>query len=329
MAKRNRPRRGSLAYKPRKRAKKQTPRTRSWAASEEAKPLGFAGYKAGMTHVMAVDNNKNSSTSGLEVFIPVTIIDTPPMRVIAVRAYRKGYLRKETETDVLASNLGADIKRKVSMPEKIDTEKGLKEIEENIDKIRDIRLVVQTQPRLTTLEKKKPDIMEIALGGETKDKLEFAKKTLGKEITMDEVFTKNNYIDVMAVTKGKGYEGVIKRIGTRIQPRKTGKGRRHGGTGGAWTPARKLWLWPLPGQLGYHTRTEYNKLILDIGKEGKEITPKGGFINYGSVGGQYVLLYGSVPGPSKRLIRLNASKRSKKTPSYEITQVDQSSKQGL
>jgi len=329
MAKRNRPRRGSLAHKPRKRAKKETPRIHSWPACAEAKPLGFAGYKAGMTHVLAVDNRKTSATSGLEISIPVTVIDAPPLKVVAIRAYKKGYAGKQAVTDVYSSELGDDIRNRLTLPKNIDSAKGMKEIEDGMNSLIDIRLIVQTQPGMANLEKKKPDLMEMALGGSVKEQLEFAKKVLGKEISAEEVLAKNKYADVVAVTKGKGVEGIIKRFHTRIQPRKAEKGRRHGGTGGAWTPARKLWLWPLPGQMGYHTRTEANKMVLQIGKDGKEITPKGGFVNYGPVKGSYVLVLGSVPGPVKRLIRFADPKRPRREQSFEITHIDQTSKQGI
>lgn len=328
MAKRNRPRRGSLAYKPLKRARSQKPRIHSWAASTEVKPLGFAGYKAGMTHVMAIDNRKHSTTKGMEIFIPVTVIDSPPMKVAAIRAYSKAYFGDQPFTDVFSKDLKDDIKRRTDIAKNIDTEKSIKEVEENLSDITDIRLIVQTQPSMATIEKKKADIMELGIGGkDVKEKWEYAKKVLGKELAAEEVLGKNKLIDVTAVTKGKGYQGIIKRIGTRIQPRKTEKGRRHGGTGGAWTPARKLWLWPLPGQMGYHTRTEFNKLVLSIGKNGEEVTPKGGFVNYGPIKGQYILLYGSVPGPIKRLIRVSAARRPGKEQSYEVTYIDQTSKQ--
>lgn len=328
MAKRNRPRRGSLAYKPLKRARSQKPRIHSWAKSTEVKPLGFAGYKAGMTHVMAIDNRKNSTTKGMEIFIPVTVIDSPPMKVAAIRAYSKTYFGKQPYTDVFSKDLKDDIKRRTHLPKNIDIEKSIKAIEDNLTNITDVRLIVQTQPSMTTLEKKTADIMEIAIGGkDVKEKWEYAKKMLGKEIPAEEVLGKNKFIDVTAVTKGKGFQGIIKRIGTRIQPRKTEKGRRHGGTGGPWTPARKLWLWPLPGQMGYHTRTEFNKLVLKIGKNGEEVTPAGGFVNYGPVKGQYILLYGSVPGPVKRLIRISPPRRPAEEENYEITYIDQTTKQ--
>jgi len=328
MSRVHKPRRGSLAYKPRKRAKKETPRVHSWADSEEAKPLGFAGYKAGMTNVIAVDNRKKSPTSGLDVFIPVTVIDAPPMMIAGFRAYSNGYSGKKTFIDIWIKELSKDLEKRTKPPKNRNPEKDIKEIEKNLDKISDIRLLVHTQPRLTSLSKKVPDMMEISLGGGIQERFEFAREHLGKEISAEGIFQENSLIDVTAVTKGKGFQGIVKRFGVRKQPRKAGKGRRHMGSGGTWTPSYKLWVEPLPGQLGYHTRTELNKGIIKIGKEGKEITPKGGFLRYGNVRGDYILLKGSVPGPAKRLIRINNPRRSGRGTDFEIKHINLESKQG-
>ena len=76
MPKINRPRRGSLAFSPRKRAKSPIPKYQSWPVSEGAPILqGFAGYKVGMTHVIMVDDHKNSPTEGIEIMVPVTVIE--------------------------------------------------------------------------------------------------------------------------------------------------------------------------------------------------------------------------------------------------------------
>ena len=64
--------------------------------------------------------------------------------------------------------------------------------------------------------------------------------------------------------------------------------------------------------MGYHGRTEYNKRVLKISDNGREITPDAGFKHYGTVSGSYVLIKGSVPGPIKRLIRFRQGIR--KTP---------------
>jgi large subunit ribosomal protein L3 len=58
------------------------------------------------------------------------------------------------------------------------------------------------------------------------------------------------------------------------------------------------------GKMGFHTRTEYNKLLLKIGKKPEEINPKGGFINFGIVKNDYLLLKGSIAGASNRVVRM-------------------------
>ncbi len=328
MAKHSKPRAGSLAYAPRKRAKKETPRIHSWVHSEEPNILGFAGYKAGMTNVIAIDHRKNSPTYNLEIFIPVTILETPPISVAAIRFYKKGYNGLETYTDVFADNLSDDIKRRINTgKKKSNPDKKLAEIEKKLDEISDIRLIVYTHPKLTSLPKKVSDIMEMGIGGNLNEKFKYAKEKLGKNISISEVFRENQFVDVTAVTKGKGFQGVIKRFGVKIQPRKAGKGRRHIGTGGAWYPARKLWREPLPGQMGYHTRTEYNKVIMQIGEDGSTVIPEGGFLRYGNIKGEYVMIKGSVPGPCKRLIRLTQPRRPREAENFEIIHVNLSSKQ--
>jgi uncharacterized protein YifN (PemK superfamily) len=59
------------------------------------------------------------------------------------------------------------------------------------------------------------------------------------------------------------------------------------GTLGAWTPHTVMYSVPRAGQMGFMQRTEYSKQILKIGEKGVEITPKGGFIRYGIVGGGF------------------------------------------
>jgi len=44
-----------------------------------------------------------------------------------------------------------------------------------------------------------------------------------------------------------------------------------------------------------------------------KVTPNGGFLNYGDVKGNYILVAGSLPGPKKRLVRLNFAKRKRST----------------
>jgi large subunit ribosomal protein L3 len=56
MPKNHHPRRGSMAYSPRKRARSETPHIKNWPrGGETPKIQGFLGYKAGMTHAFIVD----------------------------------------------------------------------------------------------------------------------------------------------------------------------------------------------------------------------------------------------------------------------------------
>jgi large subunit ribosomal protein L3 len=66
---------------------------------------------------------------------------------------------------------------------------------------------------------------------------------------------------------------------------------------------------PRAGQMGFHQRTEYNKIVMKVGNNGSEITPKGGFLRYGIVNSDYVALKGSVPGTRNRLIVIRLAMR--------------------
>ena len=84
------PRRGSMGYSPRKRARTQTPHIKNWPeGNEKPKIQGFLGYKAGMTHAFVVDYRPTSTTSGREVVMPVSVVETPPLKIAAVRAYKE------------------------------------------------------------------------------------------------------------------------------------------------------------------------------------------------------------------------------------------------
>ena len=78
-----------MAFSPRKRARSETPHISSWAAvdGDEPKILGFAGYKVGMSHIMAIDYRKKSTTAGQEIRMPVSIVEITPMTIIVERRY--------------------------------------------------------------------------------------------------------------------------------------------------------------------------------------------------------------------------------------------------
>jgi len=300
------PKHGSLAYLPRGRAKRTVGRIRFWPKVEEGPTLlGFMGYKAGMTHIMMVEDKPGSLHTGKETAHPATILDVPPIIIFAIRAYTKDGYGLHTFSEAWMKNPPKDFDRAFVLPEEINSEENMKKIEDKIEAIAEIRLLTATQPRLAAVPKKKPDISEIKVdGGSIQEQLEYAKSLLGKTVSITDVFKEGHHMDAIAITKGKGFQGPVKRWGINILPRKSRKTKRGVAAIGPWKPARVLYTVPRAGQMGYHQRTEYNKRILKIGVDGKEVTPKGGFVKYGEVKGTYIIIDGSLPGPAKRLVRL-------------------------
>ncbi len=294
-----------MAHRPRKRALSQNARV-YWQGSADKRVLGFAGYKAGMTHVSYVDDSE-SPTKGQEIVSPATVIEVPPILVYGVRCY-KG---KNSVGDLLSTD------EKTLKLIGVRKKRSPKAVEEA--SVEDARLLVAAMPSKTGMGKKHIERMELGCGGKDgKEKLEYCKSMLGKELHVSDVFKNGEYVDVVSVSIGKGWQGAVKRFGVSIQRRKATGKRRHVGTLGQWHPAYVLYTIPQAGQTGYHKRTELNKRILKIGQKPEEVNPSSGFPDYGFVKNDYVLVKGSVPGPSKRLVKLRLAVR---TPSAQPKEV--------
>ena len=324
------PRRGSMAYWPRKRASKSYPRIRQWSNQkfDKANLLGFAGYKVGMTHLLGIDNKKTSNTKEEEIGMPVTVIECPSLKILSARFYKKNAYGFFVAKDIMFKP-SKDLVRTLPFSKKAQDVKELDQI--NPDEYAQITAVVYTQPRLAGIGKKKPEIFEIKLGGANKDKLEFIKAHADKEISFDQVFREAQTIDTHGVTRGKGIQGPVKRFGISLKQAKTEKGRRQPGSRGAWCAQQHtMYRTAYAGQTGYHQRTELNKQIIKIGSKVEEINPKDGFVHYGKVKTAYVLIKGSVQGAKKRLIIMTQPVRplKKEAALPTITHVSLQSKQG-
>jgi large subunit ribosomal protein L3 len=332
MPKHHRPRRGSMAFSPRKRSESPIPHFSSWPDIDGGvKVQGFAGYKAGMTHATVVDYRPTSTTSGQEVQIPVTVVEVPPMKVAGVRVYTQTHEGLQTIGEVWAPRLDTELARVFPIPKDYNADEAWTKIDPA--QVDEVRLITYTQPTLVTgVPKKKPDLMENRVaGGSTTDRLAYAKERLGKEIAVTEFCKDGSMVDVAAITKGKGWVGHHTRFNTRLLSHKNSKHRRNIGTLGNFNPGFVRPTVPQGGQMGYHQRTEYNKRVLKVGEKGDDIVPDGGFLHYGMIRNPYLLLHGSIPGPTKRLIRLRDATRGgfvrlEKPP--ELTFVSQQSKQG-
>ncbi|URE20047.1 Glycosyltransferase family 28 N-terminal domain [Musa troglodytarum] len=251
----------------------------------------------------------------------VTIIETPPMVVVGVVAYVKTPRGLRSLNTVWAQHLSEEVRRRfykswckskkkafTKYSKKYESEEGKKEIQVQLEKMKKyasvIRVLAHTQiRRMKGL------------------KVDFAYSFFEKQIPIDAVFQKDEMIDVIGVTKGKGYEGVVTRWGVTRLPRKTHRGLRKVACIGAWHPARVSYTVARAGQNGYHHRTEMNKKIYKVGKAGdeshgaitefdrteKDITPMGGFPHYGIVKDDYIMMKGCCVGPKKRVVTLRQS----------------------
>ena len=308
---RRRPRRGSLQYWHRKKANRMISRVRSWNKINDVKLLGFAGYKAGMTQLHFIDNRSNSPTKGEEIRLPVTVLETPALHLLSIRLYSSSAYGSSVIGEVWSDQLNADLARRLKLPKKRNI-KALEDLQNKLDDASEVRVLVYTEPKSAALSKKKPDVMELAIGGkDVKEQFEYAKSLIGKPIDVGDIFSEGDLMDAVAVTTGKGFQGSVKRFGVSILHRKShGDGRRKVASLGNWMA--KTWRVPHPGQMGFHNRTVMSLQLIKIANA-KElaVTPKGGFLNYGEVKGNYVLIAGSLPGPKKRLIRLNFAKRKR------------------
>merc|ERR1712151_950058 len=113
--------------------------------------------------------------------------------------------------------------------------------------------------------------MEVQInGGDISAKVDYGVSLFEQSVPISKVFSKDEMIDVIGVTKGKGFEGVTTRWGTSRLPRKTHKGLRKVACIGAWHPSRVKYSVPRAGQNGYHHRTQINKKIYKIGKAGQK-----------------------------------------------------------
>ncbi len=333
----SRPRKGSLGFGPRTRATSEVPRFNSWPDDDGQPALqGFAGYKAGMSHVVMVNDEANSPIEGTEETVPVTIVETPPMRAVALRAYEQTPYGMQPRSEVWAEEFDDELDRALDLPSEADPS-ARDDLETALEegKVDDLRVITHTSPAgLSSVPKKKPDIMETRVGGGSlEDRAEFALGLLdeGGEHEANDVFRAGEYLDASGVTKGKGTQGPVKRWG--VQKRK-GKHARQGwrrriGNLGPWNPSRVRSTVPQQGQTGYHQRTELNKRLIVLGEE-DDVNPDGGLVNYGEVSGPYALIKGSLPGPDRRLLRFRPAIRPNDQPRLdpEVRYVSTASNQG-
>jgi large subunit ribosomal protein L3 len=310
MAAPNAPRRGSLQYWPRKRARKTLP-SPNWGAikSNSNKLEGFIGYKAGMASAYVKDDTPDSMTKGKKIIVPVTLIEVPSMKIFSIRFYKNGKVAKE----ILADNLDKELKKIVKLP------KVAKKTEDFNEKFDDVRVLCYSVVKKTGI-KKTPDIVEIAIGGDYDEKIKFIKENMGKEIQVSNIFEKGKLVDFRGLTKGKGLQGPVKRFGITLKSHKSEKGRRKAVLG-SFHPGRTTFRAPLAGQLGMFTRISYNNKIIDVGKSDNKFKS---IKNFGDIKTDYLIVTGSVQGTAKRQLLITQPLRPTKKQikkNYEVLEI--------
>ncbi len=319
MPTRKSPRKGSLQYWPRKRASKFLPRV-NWEAIDSNKQLqGFICYKAGMKTALVQDNSPDSMTKGKEIAIPVTILECPPMKILSIRFYKYGKVADE----YLVENLDKELKRKIKIPKKAKKIDFDKIKEKDYD---DVSVIIYSVVKNTNL-KKKPDLSEVAVNGDSvEEKLKFIQENINKELNVTDFFEDNGLVDLRGLTKGKGTQGPVRRFGITLKGHKSEKGRRRPGSLGPWHPARVIFRVPMAGQLGKFTRITYNSKIIKIGNvdDFEDKNALKGIKKYGDLKTNYIVVNGSVQGPSKRQLLMTPALRASKKQSkknYELKDI--------
>ncbi|MEK6915148.1 MAG: 50S ribosomal protein L3 [Nanoarchaeota archaeon] len=288
----SRPRYGSLQFWPRKRAERFLPSV-NWSAVQGEGFLGFIAYKVGMATAIVKDSTPKSMTLGKKLAVPVTFLEIPPMKIYSVRFYKND----KVITEVVVSK-DKELKRIVKV-----TKNNFKNLDD-IKDFDDIRVIIYSVVKDSGI-KKTPDMAEIGVGG--KDKLNFVKNYVGKEISLESM--KLELYDVRGLTKGKGLSGPVARFGISLKQHKSEKGVRKPGSLGPWHPARVIFRVPLSGQFGMFSRPHYNLKVLGSSNTLKDKIQLKPFKNYGNIKTNYLVLHGSVQGPAKRQVLLTAPLR--------------------
>lgn len=113
-------------------------------------------------------------------------------------------------------------------------------------------------------------------------------EALGKEVSL-EGFTKDTFVDVTGVSKGKGFAGVMKRYNFQGGPAAHGSKfhRTTGSIGNRATPGRVFAQKKMPGHMGVEKKTVQNLKVVEVNEE------QG-----------YMLIKGSLPGSKNGFVRI-------------------------
>jgi large subunit ribosomal protein L3 len=267
---------------------------------------GFPAFKAGMLQAITIDDRERTPNFGRPMFSPATVLAAPPVTICGIRAYAEREGRKYVLADVFAENLDESLREKIGSRKNTDADHELDELGTQLDQVVSFAALVAVIPSDAGLSNSIPQVQEIYVsGGDKKAQFEYLRTILGKQVKCSDLFKVGGYVDAIAVTKGKGFEGPITRFGVKRKQHKSRKSVRAVGVISPWHPATVMYTVARAGQMGFHQRIMKNNRILAIGNTPPSpITPPGGYLHYGEIKGDFIILRGSIPGPIKRLVDL-------------------------
>jgi len=365
------PRCGSLAYLPKRRTRHHCGRIRSFPRDNAASPVhltAFMGYKAGMTHVVKYQERREGKKMiKKDVVHACTVVECPPMKIVGLVGYVETPRGLRALSTVWAANLDPEVKRRMYKNwmsakrkafSKYSDRHKLPETDKNsiardLARVKKyctvVRVLAATQIRKLHFRQHKAHVMEVQVnGGSVAEKVDYAYGQFEQEVRVGDLFSDNEIIDTVGVTRGKGMVGPIKRFGVTRLNRKTHRGLRKVACIGAWHPSAVKWTVARRGQQGYHSRTELHKKVYRVGAGeisgvtnnamceadavDKNITPMGGFPHYGHVREDFLLLKGGVTGTRKRPVVIRKTlfpcTKTWQTEQLDIKFIDTASKHG-
>ncbi|GMF01077.1 unnamed protein product [Ambrosiozyma monospora] len=179
-----------------------------------------------MTTIVRDLERPGSKMHKREVVEAATVVDTPELVVVGVVGYVETPRGLRSLTTVWAEHLSDEVRRrfyknwykskKRAFTKYSEKYSSSSEIERELARITKycsvVRVLVHTQVRKTPLAQKKAHLAEIQLnGGSVADKVEWAREHFEKTVSVHSVFEEAEMIDVIAVTRGHGFEGVTHR----------------------------------------------------------------------------------------------------------------------
>jgi large subunit ribosomal protein L3 len=288
--------------------------------------LGFPAVKVATMHSISLDDREKTPNFGKPLFNPTSVLAVPETIVVGLRLYARENGAERAVGEVYAKTLPKGVEKKTS----VEPEKFVEAWKSKLSSLFRISALVSITPSDAGISQKKPIVFEVGVGGgDIPAQLEYVTKLLGKGVKFSEIFKAGNYVDVIGITKGKGFEGPVTRFGIKRKQHKSRKSVRAVGVIGPWHPAAVMYTVARAGQHGFHQRTETGKRILSISNpKDAPITPKGGFEHFGEVSTDYALLRGTVPGSNRRVVLVRHPVRAVKGKTTPVQVLELSTRVG-